>query len=177
VLHEAVSPNEGVMSSQLRRLLRLPDTADEIRSIAGAMKADLATDVFLGERANVPTVKSMDLTQYRVVAFATHRLVPGDLDGLTQPALALSAPEVAKIQGDGLDPWNRPGEKVTSSPATGSYQRTRSGHPKQHRIIKTRGHKRPPDRLTVPRSGGVRARGRWSEAARRSRRLLWARLR
>lgn len=30
----------------------------------------------------------------RVLAFATHELVPGDLDGLTQPALALSAPSV-----------------------------------------------------------------------------------
>jgi CHAT domain-containing protein len=28
--------------------------------------------------------------------------VPGELDGLTQPALALSAPEVAGIEGDGL---------------------------------------------------------------------------
>src|SRR5262249_50200781 len=28
--------------------------------------------------------------------------VPGDLDGLTQPALALTAPEVAGIEGDGL---------------------------------------------------------------------------
>jgi len=28
--------------------------------------------------------------------------VPGDLDGLTQPALALSAPDVAGVKGDGL---------------------------------------------------------------------------
>jgi CHAT domain-containing protein len=28
--------------------------------------------------------------------------VPGDLDGLTQPALALTAPEIAGIEGDGL---------------------------------------------------------------------------
>src|SRR5262249_36858762 len=35
-------------------------------------------------------------------AFATHGLVPGDLDGLTQPALALTAPEVAQVEGDGL---------------------------------------------------------------------------
>ena len=35
----------------------------------------------------------------RVIAFATHGLVPGDLNGLTQPALALSAPQV---DGDGL---------------------------------------------------------------------------
>jgi CHAT domain-containing protein len=37
-----------------------------------------------------------------VIAFATHGLVPGDIDGLTQPALALSAPEVAGSEGDGL---------------------------------------------------------------------------
>ena len=38
----------------------------------------------------------------RIVAFATHGLVPGDLDGLTQPALALTAPDVAGVKGDGL---------------------------------------------------------------------------
>ena len=31
-----------------------------------------------------------------------HGLIPGDLDGLTQPALALAAPEVAGVAGDGL---------------------------------------------------------------------------
>lgn len=95
------SPSDGVAGGGLSRLPRLPDTADEIRGIADAMKADMA-DVFLGERANVQTVKSLDLSRYRVLAFATHGLVPGDVDGLTQPALALSAPEVARIEGDGL---------------------------------------------------------------------------
>jgi CHAT domain-containing protein len=47
-------------------------------------------------------VKSLDLSRYRVVAFATHSLMPGDLDGQTQPALALTAPEVAGIDSDGL---------------------------------------------------------------------------
>ena len=44
----------------------------------------------------------MKLSRFRIVAFATHGLVPGDLDGLTQPALALTAPEVAGVDGDGL---------------------------------------------------------------------------
>jgi CHAT domain-containing protein len=44
----------------------------------------------------------MRLVDRRVVMFATHGLVPGDLDGLTQPALALSAPSVAAGGGDGL---------------------------------------------------------------------------
>ena len=47
-------------------------------------------------------MKSTDLSRFRIVAFATHGLVPGDLNGLTQPALALSAPNVADVDGDGL---------------------------------------------------------------------------
>src|SRR4029450_5967369 len=81
---------------------RLPETAEEIRSIATATNADPARDVFLGARANEEAVKTLDLTSYRIVAFATHGLVPGDLDGLTKPALALSAPDVADVDGDGL---------------------------------------------------------------------------
>jgi CHAT domain-containing protein len=89
-------------SAQLGKLPRLPETAEEIRSIATATNADPARDVFLGARANEEAVKTLDLTSYRIVAFATHGLVPGDLDGLTNPALALSAPDVADVDGDGL---------------------------------------------------------------------------
>jgi CHAT domain-containing protein len=89
-------------SSNLAKLPRLPDTAEEILDLARAMNADPAQDVFLGARANEKIVKTLDLTSYRVVAFATHGLVPGDLDGLAQPALALSAPDVAGVDGDGL---------------------------------------------------------------------------
>ena len=96
------SPARGVDSSQLALLPRLPETAEEIRSIALAMNADVTKAVFLGAQANEKTVRSVDLSKYRVIAFATHGLVAGDLEGLTQPALALTAPDVAKIDGDGL---------------------------------------------------------------------------
>src|SRR5262249_27576276 len=52
--------------------------------------------------ANEQTVKTHDLARYRVIAFATHGLVPGDLTGLTEPALALSSPSLARVDGDGL---------------------------------------------------------------------------
>src|SRR5262249_57494135 len=55
-----------------------------------------------GPDANEEKVKSLDLTRFKVVAFATHGLVPGDLNGLTQPALALSAPDISGSKGDGL---------------------------------------------------------------------------
>jgi CHAT domain-containing protein len=81
---------------------RLPDTADEIREIAAALKADEAQDVFLQLRATEGKVKATSLVDRRVLVFATHGLVPGELDGLDQPALALTAPELVNESGDGL---------------------------------------------------------------------------
>jgi len=93
---------EGVDSAELAQLPRLPDTAEEVKSIALALHADPSKDVFLGDAANEKTVKTMDLANRKIIVFATHGLVPGDLNGLTQPALALSAPKVANVDGDGL---------------------------------------------------------------------------
>ena len=47
-------------------------------------------------------MKTIDLSKFKIIAFATYGLVPGDLDGLTQPALALTAPSVAGVDGDGV---------------------------------------------------------------------------
>ena len=93
---------QGVASGQLARLNRLPDTAHELRQIALALGSDPKADLFLGADASETTVKAMDLSNRRVVAFATHALVPGDLDGLTQPAIALSSPAVTGGADDGL---------------------------------------------------------------------------
>jgi hypothetical protein len=35
----------------------------------------------------------VNLAQRKIVAFATHFLIPGDFPGLTQPTLALAAPD------------------------------------------------------------------------------------
>lgn len=94
--------NAQIVSSHLGRLNRLPDTAEEIKGIAKTLGADPTQDVFLGKTASEKRVKSMDLSNRRVIAFASHALVPGDLDGLDQPAIALSAPSVTGDDEDGL---------------------------------------------------------------------------
>jgi CHAT domain-containing protein len=66
------------------------------------MRVDPAGAVFVGKDASEENVKSLNLSSTRVLAFATHGLVPGDLNGLTQPALALSSPELLGGQDDGL---------------------------------------------------------------------------
>lgn len=97
-----VAGTRNIDNADLALLPRLPDTATELRAIARALRSDPERVLFLGEMANEQRVKQSDLSRYRVVAFSTHGLVPGDLDGLTQPALALSAPDVAGVEGDGL---------------------------------------------------------------------------
>jgi CHAT domain-containing protein/tetratricopeptide (TPR) repeat protein len=94
--------SQKVTSNQLENLNRLPDTAEEIKTIAATLKADLTRDIFLGKDASETKVKTMDLSDRQIVAFATHALVPGDLDGLEQPALALSSPTVTGLKEDGL---------------------------------------------------------------------------
>ncbi len=93
---------KGVSSADLAQLPRLPDTAAELISIAKALGLDPADVLHLGKAANEHQVENTDLSHYRIIDFATHGLVPGELDGLTQPALALAAPAVAGIDGDGL---------------------------------------------------------------------------
>ena len=83
-------------------LPRLPETASEIIDIARVMKADPDRDIFVGERASESQVKSANLSGYKIVAFATHGLIPGELKGLSEPALALSSPEVVGGEEDGL---------------------------------------------------------------------------
>ena len=79
----------------------LPETADELRGAAKALGAPLE-DIHLGPAASEVTVKRSDLGSYRVVYFATHGLVAGEVTGLGEPALALTTPETATALDDGL---------------------------------------------------------------------------
>jgi CHAT domain-containing protein len=82
-------------------LTALPDTREEITAIATALQADVQRDAYFGAQANRQNVVSADLKRRRIVAFATHGLVAGDLPGLDQPALALSPAPGQSIR-DGL---------------------------------------------------------------------------
>jgi CHAT domain-containing protein len=85
----------------IRELTPLPETADEIIAIGKVLGA--APDAInLREAASEPRVRRASLKDYRVVQFATHGLVAGDLSGLAEPALVLTPPPVASETDDGL---------------------------------------------------------------------------
>jgi len=85
----------------VRSLSALPETARELQALAKELGAS-RDDLFLRETATEGQVKSADLSEYRVLAFATHALVAGDLTGLAEPALVLTPPGVATKDDDGL---------------------------------------------------------------------------
>jgi CHAT domain-containing protein/Tfp pilus assembly protein PilF len=89
------------VADRLRALPRLADTADELRAEAKLLGAP-DTSVHLGENASVTTVKSLDLSNTRIVAFATHAGVAGELAQVMEPALALTPPARPTPEDDGL---------------------------------------------------------------------------
>ena len=92
----------GVDRSRLGQALpQLPDTADELKAVALELGAPSA-DIHLGRDASETTVKRAPLADYRIVYFATHGLVAGDIKGLAEPSLALTIPPQPSDLDDGL---------------------------------------------------------------------------
>lgn len=87
--------NRPTLAQAFTLLPPLPDTAEELKEIAATTGAT-ANALYLGDRATESNVKTADLSRYKVLAFATHGLVPGDINGLDQPALALSNPALTR---------------------------------------------------------------------------------
>jgi CHAT domain-containing protein len=87
--------------SMLRGLPRLPETAAELRAVAKNLGAP-ESSIHLRQDASETTVKRTALSEYRVVYFATHGLVAGDIKGLAEPSLALSIPAQSSDLDDGL---------------------------------------------------------------------------
>jgi tetratricopeptide (TPR) repeat protein len=85
----------------IRGLPALPETEAELRAIASILGAT-DNDLLLGARASEPVLRQMPLDRYRIIEFATHGLMAGDLPELGEPALVLSPPPKATPDDDGL---------------------------------------------------------------------------
>jgi CHAT domain-containing protein/tetratricopeptide (TPR) repeat protein len=85
----------------IRKLPRLPETADELRAQAEALEAPADT-IHLGPDATVTAVKTSDMSAVRVISFATHGLIAGELPSLGEPALVFTPPSEPTDADDGL---------------------------------------------------------------------------
>jgi CHAT domain-containing protein/Tfp pilus assembly protein PilF len=82
-------------------LPQLEGTRRELTEVGKILRADGA-DLHLGRAASETAVKAAPLDKYRIVYFATHGLVAGDVEGVGEPALAFSLPDRASPEDDGL---------------------------------------------------------------------------
>ena len=91
--------------AHLKALAPLPETTGELCDVAHDVKADVARDIRLGSRATEREVKRLsasgELAQYRMLHFATHGALAGELDGTHEPGLVLTPPETASEEDDG----------------------------------------------------------------------------
>ena len=91
----------GSSAADVRRLPALPETADELRAIGKALGAS-EHNLLLGEQASEPILRRLPLDRYRVIEFATHGLLAGEIKGLAEPALVLTPPPQPTPDDDGL---------------------------------------------------------------------------
>jgi CHAT domain-containing protein len=86
-------------------LMQLPETRAELQTIGNVLGAE-KSDLVLGMDATETRVKQSRLDQYRIVYFATHGLVAGELERFSktrsEPALALTFPDKPTELDDGL---------------------------------------------------------------------------
>ncbi|WP_066968542.1 CHAT domain-containing tetratricopeptide repeat protein [Rhizorhabdus dicambivorans] len=85
----ALAFRSASMARQVRDLPALPATEPELRTFARALAAPEQL-ILTGDRATEQAIRSADLTRANVLAFATHGLMAGDLEGLDEPALVMT---------------------------------------------------------------------------------------
>ena len=103
----------GPKNSQFRALdvsrPELEDMVEELRDgvdLSGAESLDdlprFDSEVHLRDDATERTVKATSLSEYRVISFATHGLLAGELQGLPEPGLVMTPPENSSTADDGV---------------------------------------------------------------------------
>jgi CHAT domain-containing protein len=81
-----------IPASILTAMPSLPDTANEIIQVSKSLGGNGLTDIYLGVQANEVNFRNLNLTDYRVIYFATHGLLPGELKCQSEPGLVLTPP-------------------------------------------------------------------------------------
>jgi CHAT domain-containing protein len=90
--------------ADLKRQTPLPETADELCAVARSLGAETG-EIRVGKRFTETEVKRLsmsgELARYRILHFATHGVLAGQLSGTREPGLILTPPPTATVEDDG----------------------------------------------------------------------------
>jgi CHAT domain len=100
-----LSLRSGLADSwEIRSQVPLPETADELCAVARDLGVS-EKDVWLGNRTTEAEIKRLseagELAKYRIIHFATHGALAGQVGGNTEPGLILTPPDTATERDDG----------------------------------------------------------------------------
>ena len=84
----------------IRSMYRLPEAADELRQIGKTLGAG-PESIWLQQSATESVVKKLDLSRYQTLAFATHGVMAGEIDGVGEPGLIMTPPRQGTTDDDG----------------------------------------------------------------------------
>jgi CHAT domain-containing protein/tetratricopeptide (TPR) repeat protein len=91
--------------ADIRSWAPLPETVDELCDVAQHLGVDPSTHLYLGARATETQIKALSdsgvLARYRIVHFATHGALSGDVSRTSEPGLLLTPPREASEIDDG----------------------------------------------------------------------------
>jgi CHAT domain-containing protein len=91
-------------AGEIRSQVPLPETADELCAVARDLSVG-EKDVWLGNRATEAEIKRLseagELAKYRIIHFATHGALAGQVGGNSEPGLILTPPDTATERDDG----------------------------------------------------------------------------
>jgi CHAT domain-containing protein/tetratricopeptide (TPR) repeat protein len=86
----------------LRELAPLPGTEVELKAMAATLRAG-PEELHLGAQATEGSVRTDPAVgKARILAFATHGILPGEIGGLREPGLAFTPPEKPSREDDGF---------------------------------------------------------------------------
>lgn len=85
----------------IRAFAPLPASRREIEAIASNFPASNSR-ILLGSAATESEVRAMNLAEYDTIAFATHAVVAGEIEGYAEPAIILTPPDVPTGSNDGM---------------------------------------------------------------------------
>jgi CHAT domain-containing protein len=100
-LASACQQNGPADPALLRALPPLPDTAAEVETVGRALGAQPGA-ILTGGAATESAVRSQAIGQYRVLYFATHGVLPGELHCQAEPGLVLTPGSGGSTATDGL---------------------------------------------------------------------------
>jgi CHAT domain-containing protein len=98
---DLVSRRGAVDLASFKRLGPLPETADELKRVSTSLGGS-SGDLFLAQRASKPALQKVDWSRYRIISFATHGLMSGEISGVVEPALVLTPPREVSSADNGL---------------------------------------------------------------------------